>query len=121
LNSIKELEDGMYPEDRISREIEIIKNIAVKNNLLGFFENVLQRSYRNGRSPLQGNAISPRLIYLDGKDFKVNNVFEASFFIQNCRNIFPKLGLSLLFRVLSNSLRYKLLSFKKRSKLTNYV
>lgn len=121
VNSLKELEDGHFPEDRLSREIEIIRNIANKHNLLDYFEDVLKKSYRNGRSPLEGNAISPRLVYLDAKDFKVNNVFEASYFIQCMRNIYPRLGLKLITSMLVNSLRYRLLSFKKKAKLSNYV
>ena len=121
INSIKELEDGIYPQDRISREIEIIKNIAIKHNLLGFFEDLLKRSHRNGRKVLQGNAISPRLVYLDAKDFNINNVFEASFFIHNLRNIYPKIGINFLMRMLANSFRYRYLSFMKKSKLSNYV
>jgi glycosyltransferase involved in cell wall biosynthesis len=121
VNSIKELQDGLYPEDRLSREIEIIKNIAIRHNLLKFFEEVLKKSYRNGRIPLEGNAISPRLLYLDAKDFKVNNVFEASFFIQSTRNIYPKVGMKLIVSMFVNSLRYRFFSFKKKSKLSNYV
>lgn len=121
VNSIKELEDGLFPEDRLSREIEIIKNIAIKHKLLGFFEDVLKKSYRNGRNPLEGNAISPRLVYLDAKDFKVNNVFEASYFIQSIRNVYPRVGIKLLTSMLINSLKYRFLSFVKKSKLSNHV
>jgi glycosyltransferase involved in cell wall biosynthesis len=121
LNSIKELEDGLYPEDRLLREIEIIRNIAIKHNLLDYFEAVLKKSYRNCRRPLEGNAISPRLVYLDAKDFKVNNVFEASYFIQSMRNIYPRVGIKLCIRMLVNSFIYRLLSFKKKAKLSNYV
>ena len=120
-NSIRELQDGLYPEDRISREIQIIKNIAIKHNLHDFFMETLNKSYRNSRRSLQGNAISPRLVYLDAKDFKVNNVFEASFFIHNIRNIYPNVGFRLIFDMLSNSLKYRFLSFKKKSRMSKYV
>lgn len=121
LNSIRELEDGLYPEDRISRELQIIKNIAIKHHLLDYFLKVLNNSFRNSRSPLVGNAISPRLVYLDASEFKVNNVFEASFFIQNIRNIYSLIGFKLVYNMLSNSLKYRFLSFKKKSRMTNYV
>ena len=121
VNSIKELEDGNYSENRLSREIKIIRNIAIKHDLLYYFEKVLKRSFRNGRRRLVGNAISPRLVYMDAKEFKVNNVFEASYFIQSMRNIYPRLGIKLIISMLVNSVRYRLLSFKKISKLSNYV
>ncbi|MFM2230260.1 MAG: hypothetical protein RL607_1518 [Bacteroidota bacterium] len=121
VNSIKELEDGIYPEDRISRELEIIKNIAIKHDLLVFFNNILKKSRRNGRRPLQGSALSPRLLYLDAKDFKVNNIYEATYFIQTIRNIYPKFGVNLFLRMFANSFRYRYLSFLKKSKLSNHV
>jgi hypothetical protein len=89
--------------------------------LLYYFEKVLERSFRNGRSRLVGNAISPRLVYLDAKRFKVNNVFEASYFIKNTRNIYPIFGIKLIMSMLVNSFKYRLLSFKKKAKLSSYV
>ena len=121
VNAVKELEDGLYPEAKLSRELEIIRNIAIKHDLLYYFEKVLERSFRNGRSRLVGNAISPRLVYLDAKRFKVNNVFEASYFIKNTRNIYPIFGIKLIMSMLVNSFKYRLLSFKKKAKLSSYV
>lgn len=120
-NSIKELEDGLYPEDRISRELKIIKNIALKHNLHDYFQDVLNKSKRNSRSPLEGNALSPRLIYLDAQEFKVNNVFEATYFLQTMRNVYPNIGFRLILNMLLNSIKYRLLSLKKKSMLINHA
>lgn len=121
LNSIKELEDGLFPEDRISREIEIIKNIAIKQNLVEYFQNVLNKSYRNSRRPLEGNAISPRLIYLDANNFKVKNVLEATYFVKDFRNIYRNFRIKIFLNMFLNAFRYKFLSTKKNSRLLNHV
>ena len=119
-NSIKELEDGLYPEDRIARELEILKNIAIKHDLLQYFEKELKNSVRNDRKPLEGNAFSRRLIYLDASDFKVNNVFEASFFAYNFYNTIPKMKFLSFINALINSVKYRFLSFRIGTRLENY-
>jgi hypothetical protein len=120
-NSIKELEDGLYPEDRLSREIDIIKNIAIQNDEYDYFKEIINNSNRNKRRPLEGNAISPRLVYLDAKDFKVYNVFEASYFIQNLRNVYSFISFKLFINMIFNSINYRILSFKKSTRMSNYV
>jgi hypothetical protein len=117
VKAISELEDGLFPEDRISRELEIIQNIALHHNLAEFFTKKLNKSRKNSRHPLEGNAISPRLLYLDALEHKIYNIFEASYVAHYMHQILPNLSFAVLKKMLVNSLKYRILSFKRGDKL----
>ncbi|MBA4277228.1 MAG: hypothetical protein C0430_10750 [Flavobacterium sp.] len=117
--ALTEIEDGLFPEDRVMRELNILHKIAEYHNLGGFFIKKLSKSKKNSRRPLEGNAISPRLLYLDAIDYKIYNVFEASFVAHYLHQIVPKLSLNTFRKMIVNSFRYRFLSFKKRYRLPN--
>ena len=114
-----EIEDGLFPEDRVLRELNILYRIAEHNNLKDFFLKKLKKSKKNSRRPLEGNAISPRLLYIDALEFKVNNVFDASYVAHYTHIILPRLGFKIFFKMLINSIKYRYLTFKKGEPLPN--
>lgn len=117
--ALSEVEDGLFPEDRILRELKILHKIAEYHNLEDFFIKKLNKSRKNSRRPLEGNAISPRLLYLDAIEYKVYNVFEASFVAHYLHQILPKLSLNIFRKMMVNSLKYRFLSFRKTDRLPN--
>lgn len=117
--ALSELEDGLFPEDRISREVNILYRIAEQKGLTEYFLKKLKRSKRNSRRPLEGNAMSSRLLYIDAKQYDINNIFEASYIAHYFHQIFPKLNLTIFWKMLTNSIKYRLLSLNKRNKLPN--
>jgi hypothetical protein len=108
-----EIEDGLFPEASISRELNILFNIAKYHNLLDFFTKKLNNSKKNSRVPLKGNAISPRLLYLDALEHKLFNVYDASYAAHFAHLIIPKFTFKKIKEMLLNSIRYRCLSFKK--------
>lgn len=83
-----ELCDGLFEEKKINRELIILKKIAHKHNLQEYFDNLLYNSRRNFRTTLEGDAISPRLLYLNSSNLAIENINQASFFIS--KNILTK-------------------------------
>ncbi len=116
---LKEIEDGLFPEDRVFRELNILHKIAEHHNLEDFFLKKLKKSRKNSRRPLEGNAISPRLLYLDALEYKVYNVFEASYVANYIHQIVPRLNFKVFRNMLMNSVKYRFLSFRKGEQLPN--
>lgn len=119
--SLSELEDGLFSEDRISRELDILHKIAEQNDLTVFFNKKLATARRNSREALEGNAISPRMLYFDAKQCGISNVFDASYFAYYFHQIGPQLSFSMLWNMWKNSVNYKILSYKKKKKLMELI
>jgi glycosyltransferase involved in cell wall biosynthesis len=67
LNGIKELAHGLYGDERISRELEILNQIAEKHELGEFFRGKVRRSNRyRKRSYFEGSGINTSAFFLDG-------------------------------------------------------
>lgn len=115
--ALTEIEDGLFPEDRVLRELNILYKIAEYHNLKDFFSEKLLKSKKNCRRPLEGNAISPRLLYLDALEYKVYNVFEASYVANYIHQIVPRLSFKVFRKMLVNSVKYRMLSFRKGERL----
>lgn len=118
--AVTEIEDGLFPEDRVLRELNILFKIAEHHNLKDFFLNKIKKAKKNRRRPLEGNAISPRLLYLDAIEYKVYNIFEASYVANYIHQIIPKLSIKVFIKMFINSFKYRFLSFKKGEKLLNH-
>lgn len=118
--AVTEIEDGLFPEDRVLRELNILFKIAEHHNLKDFFLNKIKKAKKNRRRPLEGNAISPRLLYLDAIEYKVYNIFEASYVANYIHQIIPKLSIKVFIKMFINSFKYRFLSFKKGEKLPNH-
>lgn len=118
--AITEIEDGLFPEDRVLRELNILFKIAEHHNLKDFFLNKMKKAKKNSRRPLEGNAISPRLLYLDATEYKLYNIFEASYVANYIHQIIPKLSIKVFIKMLINSFKYRFLSFKKGGQLPNH-
>lgn len=110
LKSLAELADGLFAEDRVARELAILSGIAEHHGLGGFFRQRVKAARRNHRKPLEGNAISPSRIYLDANQYGIHNVFDAAYVAHYMHQIVPKLNLSSLWNLLTNSLGYRLQS-----------
>lgn len=119
LIALTEIEDGLFPEDRVLRELNILYKIAEHHNLQDYFLKKLNKSKKNSRRPLEGNAISPRLLYLDALEYKVYNVFEASYVANYIHQIIPRLSFKVFTKMLINSVKYRFLSFRKGERLPN--
>lgn len=117
--ALTEIEDGLFPEDRVLRELNILYKIAEHHNLQEFLSTKLSKSKKNCRRPLEGNAISPRLLYLDALEFKVYNIFEASYVANYIHQIIPRLSFKVVLKMLVNSFKYRILSFRKGERLPN--
>ena len=112
LNGLAELADGLFAQDRIARELSILHGIARRHGLSDVFREQVRARRRNLRKTLEGNAISPSRLYLDGTQFGVGNVYDAAYVAHYMHKIVPKLTLATAWNLLSNSLGYRVLSLR---------
>lgn len=110
LNSLAELGDGLFAEDRVARELIILQRIAEHHDLGEFFRQKVKSGRRNLRKTLEGNAVSPGRIYINGSQFGIHNVFDAAYVAHYMHQIAPKLSISAFWNMLTNSLGYRLRS-----------
>lgn len=113
--SCRELCDGLMDESKIEREITILESIAAHHSLNQFFESLLKRSYRNRRKILEGDAISPSARYINMSNRNINNVFDASIYVDNVLSGRESISFRSPYFIF-NSLRYLILGKLKTQK-----
>lgn len=119
--SLSELCDGLFSEQKISRELEILSNISRYSNLYEKYLENLRIKRRNSRSVLTGDAISLVLIYIDCKSRNINNVFDAANFIKKYRNSKKIYAVLNWIKAIYNAIFYKRKSYALRESLAQYL
>ncbi|MDB4077179.1 glycosyltransferase [Porticoccaceae bacterium] len=116
--SLDEVCDGLMDEKKAARELEIIEIIARHNGLYEYFKAQASRKKRNLRRTLEGDAFSPRLLYLNSSDLGVENVYEATHFVKNFIHARQRVTLSNFLVMVVNSLRYYILGKLRKDPLS---
>jgi len=113
LKGIAELQDGLFALDRVARELAILHGVALHHGLGDFFRDRVRRVRRNSRRPLEGNAVSPSRVYIDGTQHRIENVFDAAYFAYYAHAMAETLTTATLWNALTNSARYRALSVRQ--------
>ncbi len=114
LKGLDELAHGLYAEDRVTRELNILNRIAEQHGLGEFFRQKVKNTRRYmKKDPLEGNSISPSMVFLDCTQYGIHNIFDAAFVAHYIHQIAPKVTFSTLWNMLTNSLIYRLRSLRK--------
>jgi glycosyltransferase involved in cell wall biosynthesis len=109
--ALDELAHGLFSDNRMARELNILAEIAHAHGLGADFQRRLEGTRKYARkSPFEGNGISPSQVFLDGDQFGLRDIFDAAYFAYCAHAFVPKLSLSLIGRAVGSSLRYKLRS-----------
>lgn len=111
--ALSELEDGQFAGERMARELAILAAIAEHHGLGDFFRLEASQRRKNLRRPLEGNAISPKRLYLDASRLGIENIYDAAFVTHYIHKAASQFSLSTVWNLIANSLRYRMLSFKK--------
>ncbi len=117
LKSIEELAHGLYSYDRLDRELKILYEIAVYQDLEDFYLNSLAKKRKYAKkNPIEGNAIAPNKLFLDCTMFEINNILEAAYTVSLMYRILPKISIKAIFKAIVNSITFKINSKKKGEK-----
>lgn len=112
IKSLDELLDGLFAANRVARELAILYRIANQYALGEFFRKRVKAARRNTRKTLEGNAISPKRLYLDCSEYGIHNVFDAAYASRHLHQILTKTSLPALGKLITNSLGYRLRSLR---------
>lgn len=114
--AIGELAHGLYGKERLSREMEILRNIAVHHGLGRYFDKLIASTLRKkAKAPFMGSGINPRAVFLDATHYGVNNIFEAAYAASYLGRFYADLMPRNLIGVVRRSLDYFLASSGKGS------
>jgi glycosyltransferase involved in cell wall biosynthesis len=114
LCGLKELAHGLYGEERVCRELQIMNQIAEMHGLGAFFREKVRRSKRyRKRTPFEGSGINTRAFFLDGKTYSLHNIFDAAYSAQNIYQVYSDMRPSSLIKIISRSLIYRLRAIGK--------
>lgn len=106
-----ELAHGLYSENRLNRELQILSKIADYHGLNDHFKDLLANKKRYiKKSPIEGNAIGPNNVFIDCSLYEINDILEASYLVSSIYQIFPKTTFKTIIKAFYKSLLYKIKS-----------
>lgn len=117
--ALREMADGLYSEQKISREKTLLRKYADFAGKSEYYRDQISKIRRNSKVTLNGDAMSGAAIYLSADRVGVQNVLEAAHFIasyQNDKRIYAKMNIP---NTLLNSLKYKFQSIIKNKSLSD--
>lgn len=114
MKGLDELAHGLYAEDRLARELKILTHIAEHSGLGDFFRKKMKTKRRYvDKQPLEGNGISPTMVFLDSSEYGIHNILDAAYVSHYMHEILPKATISAGWSMLTNSIAYRLCSLRK--------
>jgi hypothetical protein len=114
IKALGELGHGLFSENRLPRELNILSEIAAMHGLSEFFTEALGRARRKvQKDHFAGNGLSPGQFFLNGDLYGLHNIFDAAYFAYCAHEFLPKISLSMMGQAMCNSLRYRLRSKRR--------
>jgi hypothetical protein len=111
--SLGELRDGQFAVERTNRELAILAAIAEHHGLGTRFRQKVASTRRNRRQPLEGNAFSPRQLYVATDPLGVKHIYDAAHAAYTLHAMSAAGSVGSLWRAAVNSVRYRALSWRR--------
>jgi hypothetical protein len=107
LKGMRELAHGLWGDERICRELKILNRIAEMHGLGEFFREKVRRSKRNmEKKGFEGSGIHPKFIFLDGRKYDINDIFDAAYAAKNIYQVYSDMKISSLAKIFAKSLMF---------------
>ena len=108
INGLKELAHGLFGEERINRELQILAKIAEKHGLSEFFREHVHKSKRyRKRYPFEGSGINANAFFLDGRTYNLHNIFDAAYAAQSIYQVYCDMKPASIVKMVFRSLLYR--------------
>jgi glycosyltransferase involved in cell wall biosynthesis len=112
---LEELAHGLYGDERIGRELGILKEIAKAHGLLDFFQKkVRSTGRRQARVPYEGTGINASAWLLDGREYGLHNIVDAAAAAKCLSQAYTDMAPSSAMHIVSRSLAYRLRAMGRR-------
>jgi hypothetical protein len=116
LKGINELAHGLYGDERIGRELEILNQIAEMHGLGEFFREKVRKSNRyRKRSHFEGSGINTSAFFLDGYTYNLQNIFDAAYAAENIYQAYSDLAPTSLAKIIARSIMYRFRAISKKT------
>lgn len=113
-SALKELEHGLYGENRITRELLILKKIAELHKLDTFFLEKVAKSRRfREKKRFTGSGITPNLFLLDDALYDIHDIFDAAYAAKDVYRTYSVLTPKYFIKTLLRSIIYRFRSMRK--------
>lgn len=111
---LRELAHGLYGEERISRELEILSRIAAHHGLTEFFcESLRATPRRQRRAPFEGTGVNATAWFVDAASYGLADLVDAAYAATHLYQAYCDLTPSSVVRTLAKSLAYRLRAMRK--------
>ena len=118
--SFDELASGKWSnnvslENGINRELAILKEIAIKHNLVNYFNNLLKTKNikKHPINELEGSGFTRNSYYFNNSTLDITNIYEAAFASKLLHNLIKSMSIKNLFNIIFKTIKY---FFKFRAK-----
>ena len=106
--SFNELSDSYFSVERLPRELDILKEIAKKHNLVDYYHHLINTKRKNKFSirNFSGSGFGPRSFFFDSSTIKVNNIYEASIACSVLYNLIVSFSFKNFLFIIFNMINY---------------
>lgn len=105
--ALSELACGFYTEERLLRELNILKAIAGYHDLDTYFGSLIEKQqFKKIKKPFCKTGVGPKRIFLDGVEFNFRNIVDASYAVYTAQALIDNLKPSKFCNMVVDSLKY---------------
>lgn len=114
--TFKMLERSSFANEVLSRELKILRNIAIQHNEIALFNKLMKSTKRKlvSRIPIDGILITPNVVEYDGTKLGLNNIYDAALATKFAYEISNEINLKSMYgwikrtiKVICNQYTYK--------------
>ncbi len=120
--SLGELSNGLYANDRIGRELEILTKIAKQHRLYDQMRQELASKWKYvERADYDDDGSNYHSVFIVCKDTFIKNILDAAYFVQSALLIRQKVRLPRIINGFMASCRYKLSARKRVCRMIEFM
>lgn len=112
--SLDELSHGLYGDQRLLRELRILRAVARHHRMEPWFtKEVTRRKRYSTRRPFEGTGVNASAVLFDASDYGLRTVVDAAYAARTLSRAVADASPRSLWNVFSRSVRYRLASMRK--------
>lgn len=111
--AVDELTANKYDEQNIGREMSLLYDLSDFLGLSEEFRDIVKTAKLKTWESFEGSGISPKNLYIDASEHRINNIFDASYFTYYSHLIASKASFIGIGKLLLRSVKHKFSSTRR--------
>ena len=111
--AVDELTANKYDAQNIVREINLLYDLSDFLGLSEEFRDILKTAKLKTWESFEGSGMSPKNLYIDGNEHRINNIFDACYFTYYSHSISSKLSFMGIVKLLLKSVKHKFSTMRR--------